>query len=59
MYDWLVTPIADPHVCVPPATWGLTEYAEFHCFCGQHWFLSWCRMPDGSVAGPSWILEGA
>jgi AbiV family abortive infection protein len=42
-----------------PSTWGRTEYAEWRCFCGRHWFLSWFRMPDGSMAGPSWILEGS
>jgi hypothetical protein len=54
-----LTPIAEPHGCSVPSTWGRTEYAEFRCSCGRHWFLSWLRMPDGAMAGPSWILEGA
>ena len=32
---------------------------EWHCFCGRVWYLSWFPMPDGSMAGPSWILETA
>src|SRR5438552_400090 len=36
-----MTPIADTHVCKLPHTWNRTEYAEFECFCGRHWFLSW------------------
>ncbi len=56
----VLTPIFyDPHVCKPPPTWGRTEYAEFECLCGCHWFLSWFRMPSGEMVGPSWILEAA
>jgi hypothetical protein len=49
----------DPHICDLPPTAERTEYAELRCPCGRRWFLSWFRMPDGSMAGPSWILEEA
>ncbi len=52
-----MAPIADPHVCKLPPTWDRTEYAELECHCSRRWFLSWFRMTDGSVSGPSWILE--
>ncbi len=54
-----MSPIADPHVCNLPPTADRTEYAELHCWCGRVWYLAWFRMSDGSMAGPSWILEGA
>ncbi len=31
--------------------------AEWHCYCGRRWHLEWFRLRDGSMAGPSWILE--
>jgi hypothetical protein len=52
-----MTTIADPHVCKLPFTAERTEYAELECHCRRRWYLSWFRMPDGSMAGPSWILE--
>ncbi len=55
-----MTPIFfDPHVCAPPPTWGRTEYAEWRCSCGWRWHLELLRMPNGLMAGPSWILEAA
>ncbi|HYT80153.1 MAG TPA: hypothetical protein VEQ37_13065 [Actinomycetota bacterium] len=45
-----MTPIADRHVCKPPSA-ERTEYAEWECRWGRHWYLSWFRMPDGQMAG--------
>jgi hypothetical protein len=53
-----MTSIADPHICILPSPPDETSPPRWlRRRCGRRWHLEWFRMPDGSMAGPSWILE--
>jgi hypothetical protein len=51
-----VAPIADPHVCKPPATFKLIgRELDWTCSCGRRWRLEHYFVM-GELLGPSWIL---